>query len=200
MHLDYVILGALAVRRLSGYDMRGWMETSGRYIGYGVQLPQIYRRLAKLVERGWVGFEVDPREGRPDAKVYRLTEDGREALLTWARSPFEPSPRPMDPDFKLRFVFGGQLGPEIALDIVSTELEYRLQHVTTPGAPLTTVYEGEIPELDPAWAREIHTMAHENGYASVAAYIAWLQLTKARLERQVERHRAASNAPQRHER
>ncbi|MEV5201144.1 PadR family transcriptional regulator [Streptomyces sp. NPDC053720] len=190
MHLDYVILGALAVRRLSGYDMRGWMERSGRYIGYGVQLPQIYRRLAKLVERGWADFDIDARENGPDAKVYRLTEEGREALLAWARSPFEPSPRPMDPDFKLRFVFGGQLGPEIALDIVSTELEYRLKHdATTPEAPLPFTYEAQIPELDPVWAREIHTMAHENGYASAAAYIAWLQLTKARLETQIERCR-----------
>ena len=36
----------LALRRLSGYDLRRWMEGRGRYIGYGVQLPQIYRRLA----------------------------------------------------------------------------------------------------------------------------------------------------------
>ncbi|MEV5205096.1 PadR family transcriptional regulator [Streptomyces sp. NPDC053720] len=187
MHLDYVILGALALRRLSGYDLRGWMDRSGRYLGYGVQLPQIYRRLSKLVERGWVDFEVDPREGRPDAKVYRLTEEGRAALVEWARSPFEPSPRPMDPDFKLRFIFGGQLGPEIALDIVRTELEYRLQHdVTATTPPFPAEYEAQIPELDPAWAREVHVMAHEHGYAFSASYIAWLQLTKARLERAVE--------------
>lgn len=188
MHLDYVILGALALRRLSGYDLRGWMDNAGRYLGYGVQLPQIYRRLSKLVERGWVAFDVDPREGRPDAKVYRLTEEGRTALVEWARSPFEPSPRPMDPDFKLRFVFGGQLGPEIALDVVSTELEYRLKHdAGSLEPPFPSSYEAQIPELDPVWAREIHVMTHEHGYASTAAYIAWLQLTKARLEAAVGR-------------
>lgn len=65
MQLDFVILGALALRRLSGYDLRRWMDGPGRYIGYGVQLPQIYRRLGTLVEREWVGFDVDPREGGP---------------------------------------------------------------------------------------------------------------------------------------
>ncbi|MEU1287724.1 PadR family transcriptional regulator [Kitasatospora sp. NPDC005856] len=188
MQLDYVILGALTLRRLSGYDLRRWMDGPGRYIGYGVQLPHIYRRLAKLLERGWVDFEVDPREGRPDAKVYRLTEEGRAALLEWARSPFVPSPRAKDPDFTLRFFFAGQLDPEIALDVVTTELEYRLkEHAQSAAMPLPDPYDPQIPELDAAWAREVHTMAHENGYAFGASYIAWLQLTKARLEARLGR-------------
>ncbi|MFJ2738099.1 PadR family transcriptional regulator [Streptomyces sp. NPDC087440] len=187
MQLDYVILGVLALRRTSGYDLRRWMDGPGRYLGYGVQLPQIYRRLGSLVDRGWVAFDVDPREGRPDAKVYRLTEDGRAALLEWAHSPFEPSPRPMDPEFKLRFLFAGQLGPEIALDIVSTELEFRLKHDATSPAPPIDDYEPQLPELDADWAREVHTTAREQGYASTASYIAWLQLTKARLEARLSR-------------
>ncbi|MGW5645227.1 PadR family transcriptional regulator [Saccharopolyspora sp. NPDC003752] len=188
MQLGYVILGMLALRPVSGYDLRRWMEGPGRYIGYGVQLPQIYRRLGKLVERGWVGFEVDPREGRPDAKVYRLTEEGRAALLEWARSPYEPSPRPKDPEFTLRFVFAGQLGPDIALDLVTTELEYRLKHdVNPPALPSVAAYEPQIPELDADWAREVHTLAHEHGYAFSASYIAWLQVTKARLEAELGR-------------
>jgi PadR family transcriptional regulator AphA len=178
MQLDYVILGVLALRRLSGYDLRRWMQGRGRYIGYGVQLPQIYRRLAKLPARGWVDFEVDPREGRPDAKVYRITEAGREALLEWARGPFEPSPRPMDPDFTLRFVFAGQLDPRIALDLVHTELEYRRKH---------DALSPQIPELDPGWVGEIHAMAHEHGYATASAYITWLELTHARLAAQLRR-------------
>ncbi|MFB7160978.1 PadR family transcriptional regulator [Streptomyces sp. NPDC056242] len=188
MQLDFVILGALALRRLSGYDLRRWMDGPGRYIGYDVQLPQIYRRLGKLVERGWVAYDVDPREGRPDAKVYRLTEEGREALLEWARSPFQPSPRPRDPDFTLRFVFAGQLDPEIALDTVSTELAYRLEHRPVVSAgPFPDPYDPQIPELDADWAGEIHTMAHEHGYAYGASYIAWLELTKARLEARLGR-------------
>ncbi|MBW0272761.1 hypothetical protein ATM97_21970 [Nocardia sp. MH4] len=183
MQLDYVILGLLSVRRLTGYDLRLWMTGSGRYLGYGVQLPQIYRRLAQLVDRGLVGFEIDAREGRPDAKVYSMTEAGRAALLEWARSPYEPSPRPMDPEFNLRFVFAGQLDREIAIDIVRTELAYRIEHdATSPAAPLPEIYDPQIPELDPNWAREIHTLAHENGYAYARSYITWLQLTLARLE------------------
>ncbi len=188
MQLDYVILGVLALRRLSGYDLRRWMEGRGRYIGYGVQLPQIYRRLAKLTERGWVDFEVDPREGRPDAKVYRITEAGRTELLAWARSPFEPSPRPMDPDFTLRFVFAGQIDPRIALDVVRTELEYRREHdARSPAPPGPSQLEPQLPDLDPSWVGEVHTLAHEHGYATASAYITWLELTQARLEARLRR-------------
>ena len=187
MQLDYVILGVLALGRLSGYDLRRWMEGPGRYLGYGVQLPQIYRRLARLVEQDWVAYEIDPREGRPDAKVYRLTQAGSAALLAWARSPFQPAERPMDPDFNLRFSFAGQIDPAIALDIVRTELAYRREHLTPGSARPTAPYDPQLPELDPEWAREVHTLAHERGYASTAAYIAWLELTEARLEARIAR-------------
>jgi DNA-binding PadR family transcriptional regulator len=183
MQLEYVILGVLCLGRVTGYDLRRWMEGPGRFLGYGVQLPQIYRTLGRMVERGWVSFDVDPREGRPDAKVYRITEEGREALLTWARSPYTPSTRPMDPDFTLRFVFAGQLDREIAIDVVRTELEYRLKHVSEDGSlQIPDAYDPQIPELDPVWAREVQLLAHEHGFASTAGYIAWLKLTLKRLE------------------
>ncbi|GAA1023649.1 hypothetical protein Aple_090530 [Acrocarpospora pleiomorpha] len=181
--LEYVILGLLGLRPFSGYDMRKWMEGKGQYVGYGVQLPQIYRTLAKLVDRGWIEFQVDSREGKPDAKLYRLTDTGRQELVAWARSPYEPSPRPMDPDFMVRFVIGGALGRDIAIALLRTELDYRrtqasnqnwLDFAHTPFEP--------VSEVDEAWVRELHWTAHERGYASTAAYIAWLELTLARLE------------------
>jgi len=188
MLLDYVLLGLLTLKRVSGYDVSRWMNGSGRYIGYGVKSPQIYRKLGQLVERGWAAFDVDPREGAPDAKVYRITEAGREALLEWARSRYEPSTRPGDPDFTIRFVFAGQLDPEIALDIVNTELEFRIKHDgTNPQPDFGYGYDPQIPELDAAWAGEVHLMAHEHGYAYAHSYITWLQLTKARLERKLGR-------------
>jgi DNA-binding PadR family transcriptional regulator len=183
MQLEYIILGILCLGRVTGYDLRRWMQGAGRYLGYGVQLPQIYRTLAKMSDRDWVGFEIDPREGRPDAKVYRITEAGREALLEWARSPYTPSPRPMDPDFKVRFVFAGQLDPQIAIDLLRTELAYREENVNPTGVPnIPASYQPQIPELEPAWAREVQLLAHEHGFAANASYIAWLKLALNRLE------------------
>ncbi|WP_227981885.1 PadR family transcriptional regulator [Nocardia spumae] len=181
--LDVVILGLLALRPLSGYDLGKWIDGPGRFIGYRVTLPQIYRTLAKLRDRGLVGFAVDPRDGKPDAKVYTLTQPGRLALLEWVRSPYEPAPRPMDPDFMVRFLLGGMFGRDIAIEILRTELDYRRAQVRTPTRidEVTTALS-PIEDIDPRWAAEVLRAGHEQGRASTAAYIGWLEVTLADFE------------------
>jgi DNA-binding PadR family transcriptional regulator len=185
MRLEFVVLGMLAMRPLSGYDIRRWMDGPGQYLGYGVQLPHIYRTMPKLVDKDWVEFEVDPRDGKPDAKVYRLTDTGYTALLGWARSPYIPSPRPSDPDFKLRLLFAGQLGPDIAIDLIRTELDFRISQAASPGWQAVAEMKLQPARgIDASWVQELHMTAHEHGYTATASYIAWLQLTLARFERE----------------
>ncbi|MFE5646668.1 PadR family transcriptional regulator [Rhodococcus sp. NPDC056516] len=185
MRLEFVVLGMLAMSPLSGYDIRKWMDGPGQYLGYGVQLPHIYRTMPKLIGKGWVEFEVDPRDGKPDAKVYRLTDTGHTALLDWARSPYTPSPRPSDPDFKLRLLFAGQLGPDIAIELIRTELDFRIAQAASPGwQAFVEMKLQPAPGIDASWVHELHTTAHEHGYTATAGYIAWLQLALAKFERE----------------
>ena len=179
---EAMILAVLARRPSSGYDLRGWFERTGVYLGWRSSLSPIYRTLA-----GWKPTVSSCRNGgrpnAPAAKVYRLTPQGREAILDWARSPHVPSQRPMDPDFGVRFMLAGQFGREIALDVLRQELAYRLKQKEEQGPPEPVRTNlNPIPELDPEWAAELDRLAHERGYASTAAYIAWLELTIARLE------------------
>jgi DNA-binding PadR family transcriptional regulator len=183
MRLEYLILGLLSLRPASGYSMHKWLNSgNGQYIGYRAQLPQVYRALAKLAERNWVVFDTDETPGRPDAKVYRLTELGRDELLNWANSPYEPTPRPMDPDFMLRFIFGGQFGPGIAINVLRTELEYRRRQADAAKARGFGQELDPIPDIDISWARKIHLIARDREYVSAVTYIAWLETTLARLE------------------
>ncbi|WP_155054441.1 PadR family transcriptional regulator [Streptomyces blattellae] len=179
---EAIVLGVLARRPASGYDLRAWLDKHGVFLGYRASLSPIYRTLAKLQRQGCLQHHVEDRPAGPDAKVYRLTETGRQAVLAWARSPFTPSPRPMDPDFTIRFVLGGQFGKDIAIGVLRTELEYRLKQKTDPDMRPDPATD-PIPELDPDWCADVQTLAHERGYASTAAYIAWLELALARLEK-----------------
>jgi DNA-binding PadR family transcriptional regulator len=41
---------------------------------------QIYRELARMEAQGWVAMTVIPQSGRPDKKLYALTELGQQEL------------------------------------------------------------------------------------------------------------------------
>src|SRR5699024_10632388 len=123
--LDYTLLGLLARTPASGYDIGKWLRGEGRRLGRGPSMPPSYRGRSAFEQRGWVAIRIEERDAAPAAKVYSLTAAGVDALEEWAASPYEPAERPMDPDFTQRLSFAGQLGPEYALRIVRTELDYR---------------------------------------------------------------------------
>lgn len=70
----------------SGYDMKKCFESSfGHFFpaGYG----SIYPALATLARNGMVEFEEVPQDGKPDRKVYTITEKGREELMKGLSNP-----------------------------------------------------------------------------------------------------------------
>ena len=96
MDVKTVCLGMLTDGPASGYDMKKNFESSfGHFFpaGYG----SIYPALATLARNGLVEFEEIPQEGRPDRKVYSITEAGRESLMESLGSP--------DPSHKIRSEF-----------------------------------------------------------------------------------------------
>jgi DNA-binding PadR family transcriptional regulator len=80
MDVKTVCLGMLTDGPASGYDMKKCFESSfGHFFaaGYG----SIYPALATLARNGLVEFEEIPQEGKPDRKVYSITDQGRAELL-----------------------------------------------------------------------------------------------------------------------
>ena len=80
MDVKTVCLGMLTDGEASGYDMKKCFESSfGHFFpaGYG----SIYPALSTLARNGLVEFEQIPQDGKPDRKVYNITEKGREALM-----------------------------------------------------------------------------------------------------------------------
>ncbi len=80
MDVKTVCLGMLTNGDASGYDLKKYFECSfGHFFpaGYG----SIYPALATLARNGLVDFEEFPQDGKPDRKVYSITEKGREELV-----------------------------------------------------------------------------------------------------------------------
>ena len=80
----------------SGYDLKKYFESSfGHFFaaGYG----SIYPALASLAAKDLVSCKCIPQEGKPDRKVYSITDAGREQLLSALEKP--------NPSHKIRSEF-----------------------------------------------------------------------------------------------
>ncbi|MFF5976981.1 PadR family transcriptional regulator [Streptomyces sp. NPDC012769] len=197
MKFDYVLLALLAGRPRSGFDLGRWVETEGQFLRSRAHHSQIYRLLGRMTTDGWVTFEVDPREGRPDAKVYRLTPIGRDVLWEWVHSPYEPTSRFQDPDFLARFAFTAPLDRQAALRLVDTELDYRRAQIArNRDRDRTLRFEDPLPEMDQELAQEVFDELHAYGAAAVDTWVAWLEGMRRRLgqDRPPERDREGHSA------
>ena len=82
--LSYVILAAMGEQGASTPEL---VDMAGRGGMFWTSSPsQIYAEPKRLLELGWVTSEKQPGKTR-SRTVYRLTDEGREALREWLRAP-----------------------------------------------------------------------------------------------------------------
>lgn len=91
MALSHTILAVLSQAPHSGYDISKRFEESVSCYWQASQ-QQIYRELGKMEQQGWVTYETVPQEGKPDKKIYAITESGRQELRRWFSEPADPTP------------------------------------------------------------------------------------------------------------
>ncbi|MBP5973765.1 PadR family transcriptional regulator [Brasilonema sp. CT11] len=91
MALAHAILASLVDRPCTGYDLAKKFDGSVGFF-WSASHQQIYRELSKLEAQGWIASETIPQQGRPDKKLYHVTEQGKHQLLDWIAQPCEPTP------------------------------------------------------------------------------------------------------------
>ena len=120
MSLRHALLGFLAHRPLSGYDLKRAFDQSAAFF-WTADKAQIYRTLAELQAAGQVEVERVPGGPRPDRKVQHLTPAGRAALDAWLRAPTDPPAR-REP-FVLKLFLSDLLPPDDRAALIAVELE-----------------------------------------------------------------------------
>jgi DNA-binding PadR family transcriptional regulator len=185
MNLEYLLLGLLALKPQTGYDLKKFLDTFGRFLRSHTQLSQIYRTMGRMVKEGWVEFEVTHRQGLPDFKTYSLTEDGAAIFLDWLGSPYVPPSRFTDPEFSLRFHYSAFLGKEATLKLLNQELWARLEQVRVYRGRSRTLHDLELPlGGDPEAVQRRFTLAHEWGKLQIDKWIEWLEQTITIIEQE----------------
>ncbi|MDQ0618111.1 PadR family transcriptional regulator [Arthrobacter globiformis] len=125
MKLEYILLGVLLEHPSTGYELKKFLDTHGRFLRSNTQMSQVYRSLGSMEKQGWVTHSVDPRPGAQDAKTYRVTDEGATVFLDWLTGPYHPPTRFQDPELTVRLSFSGFMSAEQLLRILDVEIETR---------------------------------------------------------------------------
>ena len=88
MSLRYGILGLLSKWEASGYDIKKEFDDV-MSIFWHSHLSQIYPELNKLEKEELICSRLIQQEGKPDKKVYTITDSGKENLIKWLIGPIE---------------------------------------------------------------------------------------------------------------
>jgi DNA-binding PadR family transcriptional regulator len=86
MSLSYAILAVLADKSCSGYDLAKQFAGSVGYF-WSASHQQIYRELTKLENQCWIEGVRIAQAGKPDKKLFSLTDLGRQQMVAWIGQP-----------------------------------------------------------------------------------------------------------------
>ena len=108
-----VILGMLAARPRSGYEIKQLVDSSARFF-WAASYGQIYPELKKLEEAGLIAGD-DSSQGARQRTTFRLTAEGQRAAREWIASP--PEVLETRDEGLLKLFFAGSIEPKRAAEI-----------------------------------------------------------------------------------
>ncbi len=163
---EYAILGLIARKERSGYDLRKAVERGVGYFWTPAK-SQIYSVLPRLVAAGLARERRVVQDARPDKRVYWITTHGREELRRWLDAP-QLAPEPNREPFLLKVFLGEFATPEALLAQVrarraeAEELDATLREMDANGGgpedffpALTRSYGRAYTRAVVRWAREV---------------------------------------------
>jgi PadR family transcriptional regulator, regulatory protein AphA len=108
-----VILGMLAARPRSGYEIKQLVDSSARFF-WAASYGQIYPELKKLEEAGLIAGDDSSQGARPRT-TFRLTAEGKRAARDWIGKP--PEVLETRDEGLLKLFFAGSIEPGRAAEI-----------------------------------------------------------------------------------
>ena len=117
MTLKFAILGLLAEKPMSGFDLVGEFSTA-RSVIWPAPQNEVYKILRALLAEGAIKVAERGARGRV---VYAITPDGRKALVAWLG---EPSDYTMRYEPMLKAVFMRQAPPTLRRKIAQADLDF----------------------------------------------------------------------------
>ena len=89
MSLKHAILVQLETEPSSGYDLLQHFKSGLGYF-WNAKHQQIYQQLKTLSEQKFISLSLEKQKGKPDKKIYQITEIGTEELKRWLTNSVKP--------------------------------------------------------------------------------------------------------------
>jgi len=158
---------------MTGYDLKKHMDNSTQFFWHA-KLSQIYPALKKLAEEELVEATVIPQEGKPDKKLYFITETGRATLMDWLAEPIDELSPTKDP-ILLKLFFSGPLDKEALLAQLHRQLALHRTQLAYYQQETAAYIEQVIAETGLTREGVLWELARQFGEEYERAYIRWLE-------------------------
>lgn len=129
MFLKYSILGLINYSPMTGYNIDKIFKSEANYFWHA-KTSQIYKELSTLSADGLVTSHIVEQVGRPDRKVYTITEKGRRELVDWLLEDHDNKLFEIKIPLLMKVVFGGNLSPEQMIKMFEKQKKHSEDTIT----------------------------------------------------------------------
>src|SRR5262245_22258950 len=142
----YGLLGLLAVRSWTGYELTHQMRRSLRFV-WSSSEGHLYREQKRLVELGWAKLTVDRASGRARNR-YTITKAGERALTAWL------STTPQEPHFEIEGLLRVFFGDHGAVENITQAMESTADAARSMLDEMLAFVDEYLAEGGPLWMLE----------------------------------------------
>jgi DNA-binding PadR family transcriptional regulator len=177
-NLRYAVLGLIASKEegIHGYRLKGECEAIADEF-WALNYGRLYRILDELERAGDLTVADEIQLGRPNKKVYRITERGQQSLDDWLLAPIQEDAQPLRDELVLKLLF---LGPNDIDRVYSIIKQQRSIYLTRLARVTRRRRRLEKAGLD----MRATEMILDGAEMRVRADLAWLEAIERRLIRQ----------------
>ena len=175
MKLEIFILGLLKINPYTGYDIKKYLDTEGRFGRARAPLSQIYTTLKRMTADGWVFFEEVHRDNKPDIKLYHNTEVGDQVFMDYLHSPVDQPFRFRESDILYRGMFSFLVDLAVVLEQLQTELDFRRAQIAKFCHRDLTLQADNLTEDQRQRAQKTYDELHRCGARAIDDYVQSLE-------------------------
>lgn len=119
MDIIHIILGIINIQPMTGYEIKQVFDNSLTFFS-GASYGSIYPTLKKLEKGGLVSVTVEVQDGKPNRKIYTITQKGRRMYQDSVLMPLKPTK--LKNDLLTRLFFFSDVPEESRLELIDEQI------------------------------------------------------------------------------